>query len=219
MQIIPFEYESKQVRIVQDENGDPWWVAKDVCQALELRDTGRAIQSLDKDESKTFRVTDRLGREQESYIISEPGLYRLLSRSTKDEAKKFQRWLFHKVLPSIRKTGKYEIEGLSEIDLIIKSAQALKHIELKTLEHDRRLTTLEALSKTDSGDTGYMTIIGWCNLHKIRLPREEAAAKGLLATEISKQRGIPIYRAKDERYGQVNKYREDILEEAFYAHA
>ena len=76
MQIIPFEYESKQIRVIQDENGEPWWVAKDVCQALELRDTGRAIQSLDKDESKTFRVTDKLGREQESYIINEPGLYR-----------------------------------------------------------------------------------------------------------------------------------------------
>ena len=184
-----------------------------------MSNTGRAIQSLDKDEVKTFQVTDRLGSDQESYIVSEPGLYRLPSRSTKGEARKFQRWLFHKVLPTIRKTGKYEIEGLSEIDLIIKSAHALKQIELKTIEHDRRLTTLEALNKTDSGDTGYWTIIGWCNLHRLRLPREEAAAKGQLATEISRKKGIPIYRAKDERYGHVNKYREDILEEVFYAQA
>jgi prophage antirepressor-like protein len=103
--IIPFNYESKEIRVVQDENGNLWWVVKDICSVLGLTDTGRAIQILDKDESKTFRVTDRLGRKQDTYIISEPGLYRLLSRSNKEEAKKFQRWIFHDVLPSIRKTG------------------------------------------------------------------------------------------------------------------
>jgi prophage antirepressor-like protein len=56
--IIPFQYEQNKIRVVKDEEGEPWWVAKDVCSALGLTDTGRAIKSLDEDESKIIRVTE-----------------------------------------------------------------------------------------------------------------------------------------------------------------
>jgi prophage antirepressor-like protein len=64
--IIPFQYEQNKVRVIKDEDSEPWWVAKDVCIALGLTDTGRAIKSLDEDESKIIQVTDRLGRKQET---------------------------------------------------------------------------------------------------------------------------------------------------------
>ena len=123
MQIIPFNYESKEVRVIQDDNGKPWWVASDVCEVLGLSNTTEALKGLDEDEKSTLRISEG-GPERN--IINEPGLYSLIIRSNKPEAKKFKRWITHEVLPAIRKTGKYEIDSLSEIDLIIKSAQALK---------------------------------------------------------------------------------------------
>lgn len=89
----------------QDEQGEPWWVAKDVCEALEIGDTRRAVERLDRDEWSLTPITDSLGRNLETYVINEPGLIRLIMRSKKEEAKIFQRWVFHDVLPQIRRTG------------------------------------------------------------------------------------------------------------------
>lgn len=87
-----------------------------------------AVNGLDDDE-KGVRKVYTLGGEQELLTVNEPGLYTLIIRSNKPEAKNFKRWITHEVLPSIRKTGKYEVGTLSELDLIIKSAQTLKKIE------------------------------------------------------------------------------------------
>lgn len=65
------------------------------------------VKMFDKDEFSTTEVIDSIGRRQQTYIISEPGLYRLVMRSRKPEAKEFQRWVTHEVLPQIRKTGGY----------------------------------------------------------------------------------------------------------------
>jgi prophage antirepressor-like protein len=126
--IIPFTYESQQFRVIQDEQGEPWWIAKDVCDVLELSNVAMAVKGLDDDEKGISKVY-ALGGEQELLTVNEPGLYTLIIRSNKQEAKLFKRWITHEVLPSIRKIGKYEVGTLSEIDLIIKSAKALKQIE------------------------------------------------------------------------------------------
>jgi prophage antirepressor-like protein len=152
--IIPFNYESQQIRVIQDEQGETWWIAKDVCDVLELTNVAMAVKGLDDDEKGVSKVYT-LGGEQELLTVNEPGLYTLIVRSNKPEAKYFKRWITHEVLPSIRKTGKYEVGTLSEIDLIIKSAQVLKQIELKQIEHDNRLSSLEAKSHQNSGHTGY----------------------------------------------------------------
>jgi anti-repressor protein len=120
--IIPFNYESKEVRVIKDNEGNPWWIASDVCEIIGLSNTTEALRNLDDDEKSTLRISEG-GPERN--IINEPGLYSLIIRSNKPEAKKFKRWITHEVLPSIRKTGGYEVDTLSEIDLIIKSAQAL----------------------------------------------------------------------------------------------
>ncbi|EGX67393.1 BRO-N domain-containing protein [Collinsella tanakaei] len=105
--IIPFENEEFGViRALRDETGEPWFVAKDVCDALELTNPTVAVNSLDDDERAKFN----LGRQGEANIISEPGFYKLVMRSRKPEAKAFQRWVTHEVLPSIRKRGGYMVE-------------------------------------------------------------------------------------------------------------
>jgi prophage antirepressor-like protein len=199
---------------VQDEHGEPWWIAKEVCQILEIKDTSQAVDRLHDDE-KLIRVLYVSGQNREMWTINEPGLYSLILRSNKPEAQKFKRWITHEVLPSIRQSGKYEIEGLTEIDLIIRSAQALKQIETKQVEHDQRLTIIEAKSQKNSGYTGYWTISAWCKLNNLKIGIEEANRKGRAATRLSNEWGIAFYRVPDERFGVVNSYREDVLEEIF----
>ena len=94
-----------QVRtVIQD--GEPWFVAKDVCDALEVKNHIDALSRLDADE-KGVVLTDTLGGKQPISIVNEPGLYSLVLGSRKKEAKDFKRWITHEVIPTIRKTGGY----------------------------------------------------------------------------------------------------------------
>ncbi len=87
-------------------DGEPWFVAADVCDALELRDTSNVVARLDDDERGTHTVRTPSG-DQEMLIINESGLYSLVLTSRKPEAKKFKKWVTGTVLPEIRKTGSY----------------------------------------------------------------------------------------------------------------
>lgn len=91
-------------------DGEPWFVAADVCRALELDDTGRATSRLDEDELTRIKIESG-GQHREMIIINEPGLYTLVLGSRKPEAKAFKRWITHEVLPSIRKTGAYATDA------------------------------------------------------------------------------------------------------------
>ena len=92
------------------QNDEPWFVAKDVCEALELDNVSRAVERLDDDE-KGITSIHTLGGEQEMLTINEPGLYTLILGSRKSEAKAFKRWVTHDILPAIRKTGHYAAPG------------------------------------------------------------------------------------------------------------
>lgn len=100
-----FEYQGNQVRTII-QNGEPWFVAKDVTEVLEIKNNRDALSRLDADE-KDVALTDTPGGKQEMTIINEPGLYSLILGSRKPEAKQFKRWVTHEVIPTIRKTGGY----------------------------------------------------------------------------------------------------------------
>lgn len=87
-------------------NGEIWFVAADVCRALDLGDTSKAVSRLKENEKGTNNILTP-GGEQEMLIVNEPGLYRLIFTSRKPNAEKFQDWVYHEVLPSIRKYGYY----------------------------------------------------------------------------------------------------------------
>lgn len=131
-----FNYKGKQVRTFIID-GEPWWVAKDVCDILELGDTHKAMERLDEDERNTIPVTDSLGRLQETYVVNEAGLYNLILGSRKQEAKEFKRWITHEVIPQIRKTGIYALEPKQLLAVAIIEAQ--KIIE----EQDRKIKELQ----------------------------------------------------------------------------
>jgi prophage antirepressor-like protein len=105
-QIIPFEFESHALRVNLDAAGQPWFVAADVCAALDLPDTHKAIARLDDDEKGRNSIPTP-GGQQDMSVVNESGLYNLVLGSRKPEAKRFKRWITHEVLPSIRKTGSY----------------------------------------------------------------------------------------------------------------
>ena len=141
--IIPFVYKSKPVRTVV-KDGEPWFVAADVCNILGLN-TSEAVhgkgrsdtEGLDDDE-KGIDIVDTPGGKQQVIIVSEAGLYALVLKSRKPEAKAFKRWITHEVIPSIRKHGGYLTpqkieEVLTDPDTIIRLAMELKQ------ERQRRL--------------------------------------------------------------------------------
>jgi prophage antirepressor-like protein len=113
--ITPYVFEDELVRVHQDENGDPWFVAKDVCRVLDLTNASKAVSSLDDDE-KGVTNSYTLGGEQEVLTVSESGLYALIFRSRKPQAKTFRKWVTSEVLPAIRKVGRYELPTAEERD-------------------------------------------------------------------------------------------------------
>lgn len=94
------------VRAVRGDDGEPMFVAKDVCAALSIAPT--AASRLDEDE-KGLRLTQTPGGEQNVLLVTEPGFYKLVMRSRKPEAKAFQRWVTHEVLPALRRDGGYMV--------------------------------------------------------------------------------------------------------------
>lgn len=101
-----FSFEGKQVRVVTVD-GDPWWVLKDVCGVLGLESSHKVADRVDEDERNQIPVIDSMGRSQESTVVNESGLYSVILRSDKPDAKRFRKWVTSEVLPSIRKTGGY----------------------------------------------------------------------------------------------------------------
>lgn len=106
MQMKPFAFDDSLVRIYTDEAGDPWFVAKDVCSVLDIGKDRDAMTRLDEDERGSV-VVDTLGGPQSVNTVSESGLYSLVFRSRKPEAKRFRKWVTSEVLPTLRKTGSY----------------------------------------------------------------------------------------------------------------
>lgn len=137
-----FNYNGNEVRTIQ-KDGETWWVLKDVCAVLGISDVRRVAERLDVDEWSQTPVSDRLGRSQDTYIINESGLYNVILRSDKPEAKPFRKWVTSEVLPSIRKHGAYMTpqkieEVLLNPDTVIQLATNLKTEREKRMELERQ---------------------------------------------------------------------------------
>lgn len=127
-----FDFKGASLRTLTDEAGEPWFVLKDCMSILDLGNPTETVKMFDDDEFSTTEVIDSIGRRQQAYIISEPGMYRLVMRSRKPEAKEFQRWVTHEVLPQIRKTGGYIPTSESDSDEDIMARAVL--VARKTIE-------------------------------------------------------------------------------------
>ena len=114
-----FAYGEQQVRTVLVDDA-PWWVLADVCKALGLTTSSRVAERLDEDEKMTLNLAQghsgQRGGAQRLIVVNESGLYAVILRSDKPEAKKFKRWVTHEVLPSIRQTGAYAAPASAPVD-------------------------------------------------------------------------------------------------------
>lgn len=131
-EIQKFDFKGASLRTLTDKAGEPWFVAKDVCDILGHSNVSMALDRLDDDERSKFN----LGRQGETNIVNEAGLYVLVLGSRKPEAHEFKRWVTHEVLPQIRKTGGYIPTTDADDDMTILAKAVM--IGKRTMEAQKR---------------------------------------------------------------------------------
>ena len=148
-EITSWNYEGAEVRTVQID-GEPWFVLADLCRELEISHVKDTATRIDEDDLGQTEVIDRMGRSQKVWIINESGLYTVILRSDKPQAKPFRKWVTSVVLPSIRKTGSYSVqqpnafENLSpQLQVLIQMETRQKQIEARQAEQATALAGLE----------------------------------------------------------------------------
>ena len=201
-----------EIRTVQI-NEDVWFVGKDVAQALGYSDTRKAVvMHVDEDDKTNCPITDSLGREQDTTVINESGVYALVFGSKLESAKKFKHWITSEVLPQIRKTGSYAM-AKSPTELIVLMAQELDKQAKEVEEVKADMKRLEAKITTIPSE--YYTIAGYANLKGKKIDVTRANQLGRYAANLSRKYGYDIGRVSDPRYGAVNSYHMDVLRDVF----
>lgn len=197
-----FQNAGFKIRVVM-RGDEPWFVAKDACDCLEIGNTSKVLANLDEDDK--FRLTrDELdtlissegikcsvdSRVQSLNLVSESGLYDLIMQSRKPEAKAFKRWVTHEVLPSIRKTGSYG--GLSDAEIMSRALEiarrtlALREERIKALtaERDEAVRTKTQyqsnLASQMSGRVGGLTSA----LNRVRLENDRLKGDRLTKEDV-----------------------------------
>lgn len=150
-----FDFKGAALRTLTDENGEPWFVAKDVCDVLELSNVSQTLaRRIDDDEKSSITLNDGTPGNPNRAIVSESGLYALVLASRKPEAHEFKRWVTHEVLPSIRKHGAYMTQqtldkALTSPDFLIQLATKLKEEQEKVKELEPKAQALDDFTNVE----------------------------------------------------------------------
>ena len=164
-----FNYENHEVRTTV-KDGEIYWVLKDVCKVLDLKNSRKVAERLEEDE-KGVTNSYTLGGSQKLTTINEPGLYNVIMLSRKEEAKKFKMWVTHEVLPAIRRHGAYISSG--KLEELMQSPDTWVKL-IRTLQQERReKTMLKAKIKKDKAKVTFATAV-------------EASKDGILIRELAK---------------------------------
>ena len=193
-----FENETFTVRTYLNSDGSIWFCAMDVCEILDLPNHHQAISTLDHDEKLGVSISDPHGREQITSFVSESGLYALIFKSRKPEAKRFRKWVTSEVLPSIRKTGSYTVnqESNHEVTKPVPVPVKNDHV-LKTVKRPTRgipqgvMKAAEKILKHTGIDDFQMTLA------------LDAVFKGYTGESILEMAGIrPVVKQKEPKRGR-----------------
>lgn len=145
------------IRVVE-RDGEQWFVATDVCKALEIGNSRMAVERLDSDEKADVSLTDTssngVSQKRNFTVVSEPGLYSLVLSSRKPGAKAFKRWIVHEVIPAIRKTGAYMTpekvqEALLNPDTIINLALQIKELQEEARKNEPNVLLAKSITASD----------------------------------------------------------------------
>ena len=193
-----WSYENSEIRTIE-KDGETWWVLSDVCKVLELSSPHKVADRLEADERNQIPVIDSLGRSQNTTVINESGLYAVILRSDKPQAKPFRRWVTSEVLPSIRKHGAYMTDqtleqALTSPDFLIQLATQLKEekeqrkqLEAKVEQDKPKVLFADSVSASKSSilvgelakilkqngvDTGQLRLFAWLRENGYLIKRE-----------------------------------------------
>ena len=158
-------------------NNEVWFCAKDVCDILEIKNVTQAVQRLEEDERSMFNI----GRQGNTNFINESGLYTLILRSGKPEAKPFRKWITSEVIPAIRKTGKYEKKPMTSAQYLLQQAQWMVEAEnrMNDIENDvaqtnqsignmkKDITRIEH-NERRTVTSNHLTVIAYANMKGIK---------------------------------------------------
>lgn len=183
--ITPFKFNSSTVRVITDDNGEPWFVAKEIAAVLGYSDAFEMTKKLDEDEKQNLQIAGFGPRGVT--VINEAGLYSCILTSQKEEAKPFKRWVTHDVLPSIRKTGRFEAESpdISQAEHAFKLIPSVVRAA-RVLGLDRNAAAIsanQAVAKLTGANV--MRLLGHTHLEA-----ENQSALFYTPTELGRQIGV-----------------------------
>lgn len=185
-----FDFNENPVRVLMRDD-DPWFVVTDVCRVLEIADPSSAVRELDEDEKMTPPImrshSGQRGGARFLTLISESGLYALVFKSRKPEAKSFRKWVTSEVLPSIRKTGSYELPAQEQVE----EEQEPEQLEEKPTEYP----------------VCYIPVTQWA---LDRFPQEFIILLGRRVRGMALALGVPSRREPHPWFGSVYAYPENL---------
>ena len=181
-----FDYHGSAVRTI-DKDGEIWFMAKDLCDILELSDVSMTVRNLDDDE-KLIQALFVSGQVREVMTVNEPGLYSLIFKSRKPEAKLFSRWVTHEVLPQIRKTGSYSVKDNQEVTTTDAVSAARIIFESAGIKGNQCALALDRVYRSYTGrsalDTGNITLTAPTN-NQLLTPTEIGRRFGIKAKRVN----------------------------------
>lgn len=212
--IVPFDFEGHHVRVIW-LRGDPWWVAMDVCAVLGLVNVPQAMSRLRPQQVCLADVLAADHKMRQTNVISEAGLYRLIMRSDKEVADRFQDWLAEEVLPALRKTGTYSLATLTPGELLLKQAQQYVELERRQAAVERGQAKLTARVDGLEHNTGWSSALGFAKYIGLVDTSNQAMVRlGKHATSLLKQVGRKPRKTRDQRFGECDLYPEEVLQQA-----
>jgi toxin-antitoxin system, toxin component, bro family len=145
-----------QVRVIVQENNEPLFCLADICRILSIGNPSRLKERLEEEGVQLIDLqtlsnnegvkTKQLGNTKSNFV-NEPNLYRVIFQSRKEEAVKFQNWVFNEVLPSIRKTGSYSVRPMTHIQMLAAQAQAMAELEQRLNETENKVEQLVTIQE------------------------------------------------------------------------
>lgn len=170
-----------------------------------------------------------IGRQGNTNFINESGLYTLILRSDKPEAKPFRKWITSEVIPTIRKTGKYEEKPMTSAQYLLQQAQWMVEAEnrMNNIENDvaqtnhsignmkKDITRIEH-NERRTVTSNHLTVIAYANMKGIKPNTYNSSVMGRKATKVCRTRGLLTGTVVDSKYGLINTYPLEVLDEIFF---